>query len=81
MKFITFRRESNQFDDILRDPVIKKMRKFKMSWTSYLILGFEDDKKNSSTLSYITIKYGDDMKDEIVPDLSPVIGVDYTPKR
>lgn len=81
MKYITFWREGNKFDDILVDPVVKKLIKFKMTWYTYLMIGIEDDIKNAQAFSYITVKYGDDMKSEIVPDRSPIPGVDYTPKR
>lgn len=81
MKYITFKRESNKFDDILLDPVVKKLIKLRMTWTNYLVIGIEDDSKNAQSLSYITIKYGDDMESEVVPDRSPIPGVDYTPKR
>lgn len=82
MKYITFYRESNKFADILTDPVIKKLIRYKTTWTRFLIIGLENyDDKNDQILSYITLKYGDDMKSETVPDRSPVPNVDYTPVR
>lgn len=82
MKYITFWRESNKFADILTDNVIKKAVRFKIAWHHYLLIGIQDyDSKNEQIISYITLKYGDDMKSEVVPDRSPIIGVDYLPKR
>jgi len=82
MKYITFWRESNKFSDILSDTVLKKVVKFKISWNQYLLIGIDDyDSKNVQVISYITLKYGDDMKSEVVPDRTPVPGVDYVPKR
>ena len=81
MKYITFWRESNRFDDILNDPVIAKLVRFKITWTNYLIVGIDDDIKNAQSVSYITLKYGDDMKSDVVPDRSPIANIDYVPKR
>jgi hypothetical protein len=82
MKYITFWRESNKFSDILSDTVLKKVVKFKISWNQYLLIGIDDyDRKNAQVISYITLKYGDDMKSEVVPDRTPIPGVDYVPKR
>ena len=80
MKYFTFWRESNKFADILSDPVLKKLIRNKTTWHRYLMIGIEEF-ENESTFSYITLKYGDDMKTEVVKDRSPIIGVDYTPKR
>jgi len=80
MKYFTFWRESNKFADILSDPVLKKLIRSKTTWYRYLMIGIEEY-ENESTFSYITLKYGDDMKTEVVKDRSPVIGVDYMPKR
>jgi hypothetical protein len=37
--------------------------------------------KHKQTFSYITLKYGDEMKQELVKDFSPIPGIDYVPKR
>ena len=79
MKYYTFYRENNNFDDILNDQIIKKIIDEKIRWNQYLIIGMQD--KNEQTFSYITLKYGDEMVQEIVKDRSPVPGVDYIPKR
>jgi hypothetical protein len=79
MKYYTFYRENNNFDDILNDQIIKKIIDEKMRWYQYLIIGMND--KHKQTFSYITLKYGDEMKQELVKDFSPIPGIDYVPKR
>jgi hypothetical protein len=79
MKYYTFYRENNNFDDILNDLIIKKIIDEKLRWFQYLIIGMNE--KHEQTFSYITLKYGDEMKQELVKDFSPVPGVDYIPKR
>jgi hypothetical protein len=79
MKYYTFYRENNNFDDILNDTIIKKIIDEKIRWFQYLIIGMND--KHEQTFSYITLKYGDEMKQELVKDFSPVPGIDYIPKR
>lgn len=79
MKYYTFYRENNNFDDILNDNIIKKITDEKIRWYQYLIIGMND--KHDQTFSYITLKYGDEMKQDLVRDFSPMPGVDYIPKR
>ena len=79
MKYYTFYRENNNFDDILNDTIIKKIIDEKIRWFQHLIIGMND--KHEQTFSYITLKYGDEMKQELVRDFSPVPGIDYIPKR
>jgi hypothetical protein len=78
MKFVTFVRESNDFSDILSDPVLKKHLKYKIRWKNSLRLCIP---KDSEVMSYVEIKYGEDIVDKLVPDRSPIIDVDYLPKR
>lgn len=78
MKYLTFYREDNVFD-IIKDPVIKKIIDQKITWTKHLLIGIGDE--HEKIVSYITLKYGDDMIKEVVPDRSPTPGVDYLPKR
>lgn len=80
MEHLIFHRESNKFDDILSDPIIKKSIKVKISCYQYLILNLNDDTK---MLSYAMLKYGDDVVsfDTIAPDRSPIPNKDYVPKR
>lgn len=80
MKYYTFYREDNRFDDILTDANIKKLVKFKITWYQYLMIGIKKD-GNDQTFSYITLRYGDDIKNPDVQDFTPVPGVDYVPKK
>lgn len=79
MKYYTFYRENNNFDDILNDTIIKKIIDEKIRWFQHLIIGMND--KHDQTFSYITLKYGDEMVQELIKDRSPIPGVDYMPKR
>ncbi len=83
MKFLMFTRENNNFDDILKDSSLIKQYKTKIEYKQNLILGFPEDKAFGKILSYIMLKYGDDMQDfhSIVPDRSPIPNVDYVPVR
>ena len=77
--YLIFNRESNKFNDILSDPVIKKSIRTKMSFYQHLILELDSEKNTS----YAVIKYGDDMTSmsNITPDRSPISGIDYVPER
>lgn len=84
MYYLVFKRESNKFDDILKDPGVKKVYKTKMQFRSHLILGLVEEPGDSSKiLSYILLKYGDDIvsMDSIIPDRSPIPYKDYNPER
>ena len=81
MKYYTFFRESNKFDDILKDPIIKKYADEIVRWHQHLSIGFYEDKNIGQNTSYITLKYGDEMKTDVIKDFSPVPGVDYIPKK
>ena len=78
MKYFTFNREDDNFDDILNDVTLKSLISTKISWTNHLLIGFNDG--DDGTSSYITLKYGDDMITDIVPDRSPVMYKEYIPK-
>lgn len=79
MKFFKFYRESDDFEDILKDASIKKSIDLKISWNRHLIIGLRDE--SEQTQSLITLKYGDDMISDLVKDFTPVPGVDYIPKK
>ena len=81
MKYYTFYRESNNFDDILNDSILKKSIDETLRWYQYLVIGIYETEKNNQNSSYITLKYGDEMKNDLVKDRSPVPGIDYIPKR
>ena len=78
MSHIIFRRESDNFDDILTDPSLKKWLKFKVRFKEGLMIKrpYKDE-----IISYIELKYGDSIKNNVVPDRSPIPNVDYMPKR
>lgn len=79
MKYYTFYRESNVFDDIVKDSILKPIIDTKTRWTNHLMLGIND--KSEGTLSYMTLKYGDDIVQNAHKDFTPVVGVDYVPKN
>jgi hypothetical protein len=76
MSYIIFRRESNNFDDILTDPSLKKWLKFKIKFQEGLMIKrpYKDE-----IISYIELKYGESIVNNIVPDRSPIMNVDYLP--
>ena len=79
-KQYTFHREDDKFDDILKDPVIKKHICMSIRWKQYLRIALkqEDDKLSS----YIVLKYGDELKNNcLVTDRTPVPFKDYQPKE
>ena len=46
MKYYTFYRESNKFDDILNDINLKKIVRQKVSWDNYLMIGIDNFQKD-----------------------------------
>ena len=76
MKYLEFKGNRLDFDEILKDKVISKKIKTKLISQTHLIIGLDID---SQTESYIVIKYGDYMT-KICKDRSPVIFKDYWPK-
>ena len=82
MKYFTFYRESNNFDDILKDINLKKLITTKLRWDNYLMIGINKYKKDAEkTFSYITLKYGDEMRTQLTKDYSPIPQLDYIPVR
>lgn len=81
MKYYTFYRENNNFSDILKDPMIKKIVDLKISWHCHLMIGINDSTENEQSFSMITLKYGDDMVNNLTKDFTPVSGVDYVQKK
>lgn len=79
MKHYTFFRENNKFDDIIKDPNLAKAIDTKIQWFQHLMIGVNDN--NEGTISYLTLKYGDDMVQDLYKDFTPVPGVDYKPKK
>lgn len=80
MKYLMFKRESNDFADILSDKVIKKDIRTKIKFVNHLIISLTTDSKANA---YAILKYGDDMINmtDICPDRSPIPGKDYQPER
>jgi hypothetical protein len=76
MIYYTFKRESNDFTDLLNDVSIKKDIDTQMSWYQHITLGFRDDVPQK-TLGYLVIKYGDEITNPFEFDYSPVENVDY----
>lgn len=80
---IYFYRENNYFDDILKDPVIKKTVRTTLKLSNFLMLRFDETEENEELLSYINLKYGESIIDstQIIPDRTPVMYKDYMPDR
>ena len=82
MKFYTFFREDNKFDDIESDPIIKKIASTRVRWFQHFMIGIYDyGDANSQNFSLLTLKYGDDMIHSLTKDFTPIAGVDYIPKK
>jgi len=80
-KLYTFYREDDNFNDILNDVSIKKLIDEKIHRYQWLTIGIEDTEKNNQAFSLLTLKYGEDMRQDFIKDFSPVPGVDYFPKK
>lgn len=76
---IIFYRESNNFEDILKDKNIKSYIFTKLRFSNHLLIELDENKKDhDKILSYIGIKYGDSIKTKpITSDYIPKIGIDY----
>lgn len=79
-KFYTFYRENDNFDDILKDTNIKNVIHLKIKWAQHLMISI-NERGNDRHFSYITLKYGDDMKNIGTKDRTPIANVDYVPKK
>jgi hypothetical protein len=80
MKTFVFQRESNNFDDVLKDKNIKKYIVEKYRFAEHLIIRVVD---TPEALAYITLMFSEElvsMKD-LVPDRTPKSNIDYVPKR
>ena len=80
MKYYTFYRESNNFDDIISDNIVKKFAETKIKWYQHYMIGMKKD-GNDQNFSMLTLKYGEDMVNNLTKDFSPIPGVDYMPKK
>ena len=82
MKYYTFYRENNRFDDIVKDPVLGKYLTTRLYWHQHLHAGIDDYQSGDQVLSYLMLKYSDDLlKSPLCPDRTPVEGRDYTATR
>ena len=79
MRHYIFERDSNKFDDILKDSSLKTKISTVMTWRGHLMIGFDhiDDKLES----YIVLKFGDDIRTQLTKDFAPKAGIDYIPRR
>lgn len=78
MKYYTFYRESNDFNDILIDPNIKSNTSTKIQWRNHLLIGFKHNVQDS-ILGLIVLKYGEDMINLSAKDYTPKPNIDYVP--
>ena len=80
MKTFIFKRENNNFDDILKDKNIKSYIIEKYFFDEYLIIRVSDDPK---VLAYLTLMFSEELKSmrDLVPDRTPRPCIDYTPKK
>ncbi len=82
MRYYIFYRESDNFDDILKDISIKKFVSERIRWSNYLQIGISQHKKDAEKIfSYITLKYGDDIRTNLTKDYTPKPNIDYIPIR
>ena len=80
MKYYTFYRENNNFDDIEKDNIVKKFAETKIKWYQHFMIGMKKD-GNDQNFSMLTLKYGEDMVNNLTKDFTPIAGVDYIPKK
>lgn len=73
MKTYYFKRENNDFSDLLAEKFLQKKDIETMFYYQHLIVvaDFSDQE-----LSYLTLKYGDEMINPII-DYKPIPNVDY----
>jgi len=82
MKYYIFKRQSRNFEDILKDVNIKKYIDIKTQWVEHLMVGLNDN-AGDKICSYIVLKYGDDItqEEDIIKSRAPILGKDYLPKN
>lgn len=79
---IYFYRKSNDFTDILSDPILKKHIRYKIKFENHLFILFDDSENMEKLQSYVSLKYGDSIIsfNSIAPDRKPVMNKDYAPE-
>jgi hypothetical protein len=80
MKYYTFKRESNDFSDILSDVNVKKYIRTKIRWLEHLMIGLAHTTQEG-VYGYIVLKYGEDICNLTEKNYTPIPFVDYVPKR
>lgn len=78
MKYFTFYRESNNFNDILSDKILKKYIDEVITWQRYCRIGIQDMFVTKVNI-HITLKYGDELRTNFIKDYKPIPYKDYTP--
>jgi hypothetical protein len=80
MKTFVFKRENNNFDDVLKDKNIKKYIVEKYKFAEHLIIRVED---TPEALAYITLMFSEELVSmrNLIPDRTPKPNIDYVPKR
>lgn len=80
MKYYTFKRESNDFTDILKDKQLSKHIKTKIRYHKHLIIGLSYE-TDDSILGMLVLKYGEELVPTVNKDYTPKPYIDYVPKR
>lgn len=81
METIIFKRESNKFDDIIKDKNIKPFLLNVLTWNEHCFIQLKEIKGVEKIVSYIGIKFGDSvLKQPLTKDYTPIDGVDYRSK-
>lgn len=80
MKTFIFKRENNNFDDVLKDKNIKKYIVENYKFAEHLIIRVED---TPEALTYITLMFSEELvsMQDLIPDRTPKPNIDYVPKR
>ena len=85
MYLLFYRKDSTDFSDICKDKNLKKYILCQQCWHEHMLLRFDDqkDKNWDKILSYIMLKYSDELKNltDVIKDFSPVPFVDYYPEK
>lgn len=81
MKYYIFYKEDNNFEEILNDENLKKLFKFKVTWSQHLMLGSYSIKEEVQ--SYIVLKYGENIVNDrnLFIDRKPIANKDYIDNR
>jgi hypothetical protein len=83
MKIFIFKKEDNDFEEILNDTSLKKGCKNFLRWDKHLLFLFENGKMTEDFESYLILKFGDYLvsPNNLIKDFTPRPYIDYIPKR